>query len=159
MIMNRVFLLHLDLTPKCLSSDEIAPYLRNIRGDDPKGIKGKYNVLGDRIYDFLSVSLVRKLREELGDVFVGLYFVDPYDPVYHDEFEGVISEYSSIIFNLHSSAKLDVKVIKNMLHKLIKEKHSTLFKCITNYEVYKNPKVFLLKPQTREHFGGILDEL
>lgn len=155
--MDKVFL-HLDIDPKCMSSEEIAPYLRNINGNDPKGIKRKHKVLGDRIYDFISVNLIRKLREELGDVFVGLYFVDPRYGQYKDMFEGV-ADYSNIIYDIHSSAKLSPKFIKEKFQQLLKDRKPTFFKCITNYETYKNPKVLALKPKTREHFGGIIDEL
>ena len=156
--MSTVFL-HLDIDPKCMSSNEnIAPYLRNIHGNDPKGVKGKHKVMGDRIYDFLSVNLVRKLREELGDVFVGLYFVDPNYSSYKDMFEGV-ADHTNIIFDLHSSVKLTPKFIKDKFEQLLKERKPTFFNCITNYETYRNPNVLALKPKTREHFGGIMDEL
>lgn len=155
--MTKVFL-HLDLNPKCYSSEEIAPYLRNINGGDPKGIKRKHKILGDRIYDFLSVNIVRKLRDELGDVYVGLFHVDPTYSSYGDMFEG-IADYSNIIFDFHSSAKITPKLIKDKFEQLLKERKPTFLKCITNYDTYKNPKMLAMKPKTREHFGGIIDEL
>lgn len=155
--MDKVFL-HLDIDPKCMSSEEIAPYLRNLSGTDPKGIKRKHKILGDRIYDFISVNLVRKLREELGDVFVGFYHVDPAYSTYGDMFEG-IADYSNIIFDFHSPGSITPKLIKDKFEQLMKDRKPTFFKCITNYETYKNPKMLAMKPKTREHFGGIIDEL
>lgn len=154
--MHTVFL-HLDIDPKCMSSENIAPYLRNMHGDDPEGIQGKHKVLGDRLYDFISVNFVRKLREKLGNIFVGFYFVDPHYSSYKD-FEGV-ADCTNIIFDLHSRIKWTPKFIKDQFQQLLKDKKPGLFKCITNYETYRNPNVLALKPKTREHFGGILDEL